>query len=267
MSTDWDDAYENAAYISGADQLLKKMVKDAAAYRKVANGNLDIWYGLGEREKYDLFLPVAEPKGLVVFIHGGYWLDFDKSTWSHLAAGCVKNGWAVCVPSYDLCPDVHISDITRQVGAAIMSASAIVAGPINISGHSAGGHLAARMGCKSTPLSNAAALRVKNIIGISGLYDLGPLRRTKMNDVLKLSNAEVKTESPALLEPLAHISFTSWVGSIERPEFIRQSKKMAKAWVSVTRSTDYVEAQLKHHFNVFSGLSDADSDLVQKLLA
>ena len=267
MSIDWDDAYANAAYIAGADKIIKKTIQDAANYRAQAHGEFDIVYGLNERERFDLFLPTCPPKGLAVFIHGGYWLEFDKSAWSHLAAGCVLQGWAICLPSYDLCPDVRISGITKQMGAAISAAAALVSGPISITGHSAGGHLAARMGCQTTPLSEAVTSRIKTIVGISGLYDLTALSHTRMNEDLKLTEAEITEESPALLAPLSHINFTSWVGGLERPEFIRQSKNIVTAWQGKTAAIDYIETPYKHHFNVIDELTDPKSMLVAKLLA
>jgi arylformamidase len=55
--------------------------------------------------------PKCKSKGLVVFVHGGYWKAFDKSVWSHLASGPLAHGYAVAVPSYTLCPDNSISEL------------------------------------------------------------------------------------------------------------------------------------------------------------
>ncbi|WP_262695685.1 alpha/beta hydrolase [Kordiimonas aquimaris] len=263
---DWDDAYSNAKYIQGSDTIVSEWNSAAQAFREQAKSNLNVEYGDREREKFDLFLPKEEPLGLVVFIHGGYWLDFDKSSWSHLANGSVKNGWAVCMPSYDLCPNIRIAGITKQIGAAINTASEMVKGPINITGHSAGGHLAVRMGCISSPLRSNTVSRVKNIVGISGLYDLNPLMATSMNKTLRIDEAEAASESPVLLEPAKAINFTSWVGSDERPEFLRQSKLLQTSWYKKNVSVDYVQAPAKHHFNVIAPLADGNSELVKSLL-
>lgn len=264
--TDWDDAYSNGKYIPGSETIVTEWNNAASAFRSKANGKLDIPYGNGPRERFDLFVPNDTPKGLVVFIHGGYWLDFDKSSWSHLAAGSVANRWAVCLPSYDLCPDIRIAGITQQIGSAIITAAQLIDGPINITGHSAGGHLAVRMGCATTPLNKATLDRVNNIVGISGLYDLNPLMATSMNKVLKIDEAEAASESPVLLKPVRGINFTSWVGSDERPEFIRQSKLLETTWERAGTSVNYIEAQGRHHFNVIAPLSERKSALVTTLL-
>lgn len=263
---DWDDAYSNAKYIPGSDTIVSEWNTAALAFRNQAEASLDVKYGDREREKFDLFFPKEKPLGLVIFIHGGYWLDFDKSSWSHLANGCVENGWAVCMPSYDLCPNIRIAGITEQIGTAINKASEIIEGPINITGHSAGGHLAVRMGCLSSPLQSNTASRVRNIVGISGLYDLNPLMATSMNKTLRIDEAEAASESPVLLEPSKVIRFTSWVGSDERPEFLRQSQLLQTSWNKKDMPVDYVEAPAKHHFNVIAPLAVKDSELVRALL-
>lgn len=265
--TNWDDAYSNGKYIPGSETIVDEWNTDARQYRENVNKPAEIAYGDRDREVFDLFMPQGKPKGLAVFIHGGYWLDFDKSSWSHLAAGCVEQGWATCLPSYDLCPTIRIAGITRQIGRAITKAAEMVDGPIHITGHSAGGHLAVRMGCANTPLEETTLRRIGNIVGISGLYDLNPLMATSMNRLLKIDEQEAANESPALLEPATGIHFTSWVGSIERPEFIRQSKLLKTAWRKHNMPVNYVEAEGLHHFNVIAPLSDRNSALIQTLLA
>ena len=120
----------------------------------------------------------ATPRGLVVFVHGGYWMALDKSFWSHLAAGSVANGYAVAMPSYTLCPEVRIADIVKEIGAAIGAAAAMVEGPDHADGHSAGGHLVSRMIAEASPLAPELLDRIRNVVSISGVHDLRPLMRT-----------------------------------------------------------------------------------------
>ncbi len=263
----WDDAYANGAYIPNANDFYRSWVEDAATFRDIAVGKQDIAYGPSARNKMDLFMPNGAPKGLAVFVHGGYWLETDKSMWSHLAAGAVANGWACLVPTYDLCPDVHITEITQQIASAIDLAATKVAGPICITGHSAGGHLAMRMGCHDQPLSDATTKRVKRIIGISGLYDLRPLMKTSMNDSLRISDEEAMRESPALLEPISGIEKFSWVGANERPEFVRQSRLLSNIWSGFEQSPTLLLEDGLHHFDVIASLSDKDGSLTKALLA
>ena len=125
---DWENAYANGVNIAKGDDWPDAWAEPAKNYRAVladkGRARLDLVYGDGERNRFDLFLPEDTPKGLVVFVHGGYWVRFDKSYWSHLARGSVEHGYAVAMPSYTLCPQTRISGITREIGAAIAAAAA-----------------------------------------------------------------------------------------------------------------------------------------------
>lgn len=248
-----DDAYANAAHIAGADAYPEKWAQAAAAFREATLCEVDLPYGETPRQRFDLFHPPRLAKGLVVFVHGGYWLRFDKSFWSHLAAGPLAHGWAVAMPSYDLCPDVRISEIGDQIAAAISVAATRVVGPIRLTGHSAGGQLVARM---TTPRSPARwQERVARVVPISPVSDLAPLMRTSMNTDLLIDPAEVRAESPVHL-PVPDVPVTVWVGADERPVFIEQAQALTDAW----GCAQTVEAGL-HHFNVVEGLADPDSEL------
>ncbi|MBU2956849.1 alpha/beta hydrolase [Paracoccus sp. 1_MG-2023] len=249
---DWDDAYANGTHIAGAADYPARWAQAAQTFR---DAHPPVECG------GDLFLP-EDSRGLMVFIHGGYWMRFGPQDWSHLAAGALARGWACLLPRYDLAPQARIGQMTRQVSQAI--ARADHGGPIAISGHSAGGHLAARMVCQGV-LTDTVAARVTACVPISPLSDLRPLMRTAMNRTLGLDQAEAVAESPALLQPLP-VPVTTWVGGSERPEFIRQARLLADAWAGLGAATECVIDPGRHHFDVIDGLSNPDSPLITRLL-
>lgn len=261
---DWDDAYANGAHIEGAMDYPPRWAAEARAFRDGlgALARCDISYGASPRETLDLFLPGAPTRGLAVFVHGGYWMKFDPSVWSHLAAGALGHGFAVAMPGYTLCPDIRIAGITRQIAAAIDHAAGLVGGPIHLAGHSAGGHLVSRMVCADSPLSPATRTRIVHVLSISGVHDLRPLLATSMNETLGLDPAEAEAESPALLTPVGGTCLTCWVGADERPEFVRQNALLANVWTGLGAKTRAVEVPGQHHFNVIEALADPGSDLV-----
>ena len=270
-TVDWDDAYSNFAYIPDGFTYPEKWQREAAAFRKeMDEKNLmraDIVYGDHARNRLDLFMPFGDLNGLAVFVHGGYWMeDFDKAAWSHLARGAHSHGFAVAIPSYALCPEVRLSDITVQVGLAIARAANEIQGPIHLTGHSAGGHLVARMMTSTSPLPLKVRQRIRKTVPISSIADLRPLIRTQMNAVLRLDAVEARLESPALLEPQAGIDVTAWVGAAERPEFVRQNALLANVWSGFDCRIDAVEESGKHHADVIEGLIDPDHPLTRRLL-
>lgn len=268
--TDWDDAYANGPNIPGGERWPEAWVAPARAYRKTleaaGRAELDIVYGERARNRLDLFLPKSTPKGLVVFIHGGFWLRFDKSYWSHLAAGAVESGYAVSMPSYTLCPQTSISGITQEIGQAVVAAAARVSGPLFLAGHSVGGHLASRMVCSDSPLPEEVRRRLRHVLSISGVHDLRPMMKTAMNEGLKITEEEARRESPVLLSPLPGVKLTCWVGAAERGEFLRQNALLANIWAGLGARTAVVDEPDRHHFNVIDGLAESDHQMLRCLL-
>ena len=269
--SDWSDAYANAPNIPGGERWPAAWVQPAQAYRGTLQGNgratLDVPYGEGARNRFDLFSPEGRPKGLVVFVHGGFWKALDKSFWSHLARGSVESGYAVAMPSYTLCPAVRIAEITREIAAAVERAAAMVEGPLFLAGHSAGGHLVTRMISATSPLPDDVRARISHTVSISGVHDLRPLMKATMNTELRIDEAGALVESPALLAPMPNARVTCWVGSAERPEFVRQNALLANIWTGLGAKTCRIEEPGRHHFDVIDGLADPDHPLTRTLLS
>jgi acetyl esterase/lipase len=268
---DWSDAYTNGAHIAGGERWPAAWIEPAQTFRNSLDASgrarLDLAYDDGPRNRFDLFLPQGAPRGLVVFVHGGYWQALDKSYWSHLAAGPLAHGYAVAMPSYTLCPEIRIGGIVKEVGTAIAAAAAMVPGPIMLSGHSAGGHLVSRMASATSPLARAVRDRVRHVVSISGVHDLRPLMRTAMNENLRIDEAEALAESPALLRPIDNIRLTCWVGGAERAEFVRQNALLANIWTGLGAETAAVVEPDRHHFSVIDGLANPAHALTRTLLA
>jgi acetyl esterase/lipase len=258
-----DDAYANVPHIPDGAQYPARWTVAAEAFRArlgaERRAELGLPYGKSARQAFDLFHPKGGARGLVVFVHGGYWLRFDRSLWSHLAAGPLARGWAVAMPSYDLCPEVRIADITRQISLAVTVAAARVEGRIALAGHSAGGHLVARMAVPGV-LPGEVAARLSHVMPISPVSDLRPLLQTSMNEQFRLDMNAAEAESPVLMRPMP-VPVTVWVGAEERPVFLDQARWLAEAW-----STGHQIAPGRHHFDVIEALEKAESRMVAQLL-
>lgn len=254
-----DEAYANSAYIPDGESYYARWTDQAAVFRGVhADAELGVSYGDCTRQSYDIFHPSGSAKGTVIFVHGGYWLASGPRDFSHLAAGAVAGGYACAMPSYRLAPDARIADITRNIAAAIGAIARRTTGPIYLAGHSAGGHLVARMAC--VDMAADWSLRVARVMAISPISDLAPLMETSMNATLGIDAAEALAESPVNLTP-QHVAVTAWVGGAERPAFLDQAQWLRIAWdCNLT-----IEADL-HHFDVIEGLEAPHSAMMRALL-
>ncbi|WP_420861158.1 alpha/beta hydrolase [Algirhabdus cladophorae] len=256
---DYDDAYENGGHIPGGDSYPPRWVAEARAFRATARAELDIPYGSEPRQKMDIFYPEGDIRGLMVFVHGGYWKARDRKDWSGFAAGGVARGWAVAMPSYTLAPEARISQITAEVAVAIDTAARKVAGPICLAGHSAGGHLVARMLCLDVRLT--ARDRIARCVPISPVSDLREMLKTSMNEDLRLDMAEAEAESPMLHRKASDAATTVWVGAAERPVFVQHAQWLAHAW-----DCPIEVVPERHHFDIIDGLADPESPLMQAIL-
>jgi len=263
MGQEWrsaaDRAYANGAFIPGAEAFPPKWEAAAAAFRASLGGRArpGLAYGGGERQRFDLFLPEGAARGLLVFVHGGYWMAFGRETWSHLAAGAVSRGWACAMPSYTLAPEARVSAMTAEVARACRAAAEAVPDvPVVVTGHSAGGHLAARMGC-----ADQAVPGLRRVVPVSPLAELAPLMATEMNATLRLDGPECAAESPARLARAAGVACHVWVGGQERPAFLWQARVLSEEW-----GCPWTVEAGRHHFDVVEGLADPGAGLVEACL-
>ena len=259
-----DADYDNSAAVEGAETYLARWQDAARAFREDLGdrAQLAIPYGATAREKADLFLPEEEPRGLVIFVHGGYWRSRHRHDWSHLARGAVSRGHAVAIPSYTLAPEARVSRITLQISQAMACLSQEVPDvPIHLAGHSAGGHLVLRMRMADAMLPDEAADRLARIVAISPVADLRPLLDLALNDDLRLTQEEATSESPALATPARAVPTTIWVGGAELPAFLDQARTISTAW-----NAPLVVDDGRHHFDVIEPLSTPDSPLTEALL-
>ncbi|GIT91015.1 esterase [Jannaschia pagri] len=254
-----DDAYANADYIPDAASFPPRWASDAAAFRAAVPGKLDVPYAEGSGAAFDLFHPAVPPQGLMVFVHGGYWRRFGKSDWSHFAAGGLAAGLAVAVVGYPLAPTVRIAEITRHVRSAVEAAATRVGGSIHLTGHSAGGHLVARL-LMADAKPNCTD-RIATCVPISPVADLRPLVRQTMNEDLRLDAASADSESPVLAQPVLRARAAVYVGAEERPSFLWQAQALGEAW-----SIPVHQVAERHHFNVIDDLRSPDTSLMAAVL-
>lgn len=264
---DWDDAFDNSGYVPESADLIEGFARDAAAYRKALGplAELDVPYGDRPRERLDIFHSDNAAKGLLIFVHGGYWLRLDRSYWSHLAQGAVAHGWSVAMPSYPLAPEARISEITASIAKAVTHLASKVEGPIRLAGHSAGGHLVSRMACQGV-LPATITDRIARVTSMSGVHHLSPLLMTKMNETLRLDEAEATAESPITHDPVPTIPITFWVGDQERPEFLRQTRIAAETWALKGANISTVYEPGTNHFTLIQSLADPNGAMTQEVL-
>ncbi|MGA7999608.1 MAG: alpha/beta hydrolase [Bradyrhizobium sp.] len=262
---DYEVEYNNRARVPENPAIMSGWAKDAAAYRERHTPRV-ITYGPGARNRIDLF-PGNDEGPLVVFIHGGYWQALDGSFFSHLAGGLNAHGISVAIPSYDLCPAVTVDEIIHEMRMATRELARLGRSLV-VSGHSAGGHLAACMLATDWQAYDASLPRdlVVAAYAISGLFDLGPLVGTSINKAMGLEDATARAASPLFWKTPARGSLDAVVGENESAEYFRQSRTIVEQWGAAGIATRFGVIPGANHFTAIAPLADAGSPMVARLM-
>lgn len=191
--------------------------------------SLDIPYGESAGQKLDIF-PAGRPEAPVfVFIHGGYFRSLDKSQYRYLARRMAKLGHTTVLVNYDLAPTVPVSEIIRQVISSFQWIGENIhrwngdRGRIVLCGHSVGAILAVKILQQDWPGGSG----IRKAALLSGLYDLGPMKRSYLNMDLHLTDNDVCRMSPMFGTLAERPDILIAAGGNETHEFIAQSKSFS----------------------------------------
>jgi acetyl esterase/lipase len=214
-----DAAYDNNAAVPDAAAQAAARNAASVAYRAAHPGALDIPYAPAPRTALDLY-PAKNPAApCLVFIHGGYWQRNSRDLFACFAEGPAAAGWSVAMPGHTLAPEASLTRIVDEIGLCLdwlaeHGPAHGIAGPLVIAGWSAGAHLAAMQ------LHHPAVVAG---LAISGVYELGPIRDTGLNQALSLTDAEVAALSPLRL-PVVGKPLAIAYGSAERPALVHDAR-------------------------------------------
>jgi arylformamidase len=247
-------------------------LSNSAAARESTPHTADVPYGPTKAETANIF-PAANPGSpVLVFVHGGYWKALTAHVFDMVAPGPVAAGYAVVNVTYALCPAVTITEIVRQVRAAIAwtfrHAASFNGDPnrIYLAGHSAGGHLTAM--AVLTEWAEEYGLPedvVKAAMPISGLFDLSPFPMSFIQPQLRLSAEEVQRVSPILHIRTSAVPLVVAWGAAETNEFQRQSKDFLTAWQATGNAGEALAIPEANHFEVLDGFMTADGLMTRRL--
>jgi arylformamidase len=264
-----DREYDNRAKVPGFARYLTRYEAASAATRRDLPVRLDVRYGPTAGETVDLFLaPARGPAPIQVFVHGGYWMRFDKADFSFVARAFQPAGAVVAVINYALIPTVDMAELVRQCRASVAwlyrNAATFGGDPdrIFVSGHSAGGHLVAMLLATDWPVfAGLPADLIKGGAGISGLYDLEPIRLCYLNDTLGLTPEEARRHSPVHFVPGSRAPLLLAVGGEEGPEYHRQTGDLAAAWRPRGVACRVMDMTGIDHFSIVTQLEEPGTEL------
>jgi acetyl esterase/lipase len=133
------------------------------------------------KHQLDVYRPNGKTNSPVLFfIHGGAWKSGDRSYYPPLGNRYARAGFVTVIPSYRLAPKhphpAQIEDVAAAFSWTVEHAAEF-GGDTNriyVSGHSAGGHLAALLALDSRYLAahKLPPKMIHGVLAVSGVYDL-----------------------------------------------------------------------------------------------
>jgi acetyl esterase/lipase len=150
-----------------------------APARKAASG---VSFGSQERQKLDIWVPTApskKPRDVIVFFYGGSWNSGDRELYGFVGRALAARGYIVVLPDYRLVPEVRFPGFVEDGAAAVAWVQKNIASyggnpaRINLSGHSAGAHIAALLTLDQHWLKAAGAAD-HAVHSLAGPYDFLP---------------------------------------------------------------------------------------------
>ena len=271
--TNYDLLYNPRLTVTGYEEIFARWDRDSERARARLDCYLDVPYGTADSETLDLFRARGESRGLLMYVHGGFWRALDKKRFSFVAPALVESGITVAVVDYALCPAVQVSDIVMQMvqaSAWLYRNGANFGAPaarLTVCGHSAGGHLAAMMlACEWPRYSPDLPKKVvSGAMSISGVYDLTEIVKVpSVNGDVRLTEKTAIRVSPAFMPPASDAPLYTAIGTDEIEGFHIQNRLIAERW-GKTRRAD-ISCTGKNHFTVLDDLCHPRCPLYRSLV-
>ena len=253
-------------------QLAEVRRQKSQVAREALKSQLNVSYGDSPRQVLDIF-PADQPGAKVLlFIHGGYWRGGSKDDNCSFAPLFVKRGVTVVLVEHDLCPTVTVTDIVRQIRSAIAWTYRNIAryhgnpAQFFVSGHSAGGHLAAMALAHDWKSEGLPQDMVKGAVVMSGVMDLDMVMHVNVNEEIRMTPEIARANSPLLHPPLSRCPILVAVGGAEPEGWKQMSKDYFAFCQKHGLSCAYLEVPGANHYTMSEHLADAASPLNQAIV-
>ena len=253
-----DDAYDQSVYAPNRDQLIARGIRNSELARERLGEPLHFSYGPDEIEQLDVYKAPRPGAPVHVYIHGGAWRSRRAAEYAFAAEMFLRAGVHFVVPDFAAVTEVGGSLLV--MAAQVRSALAWVhrhassfggdASRLYVSGTSSGAHLAGVLAATDWSLEGLPPDPVQGYVLANGMYDLRGPRLSKRSSYVSFTD-----EIEAALSPQRHLErirapIILLYGSLETPEFQRQSRDFAAALRGAGKRVELILAEGYNHFEL-----------------
>jgi arylformamidase len=259
-----DDAYDQAKYALNRAQIVDRHASNSDIVRERLGAPRRLAYGATAIEALDLYPATATNAPISIFVHGGAWRRGLAKDNAFAAELFVRAGVHHVVPDFinvieaggDLMP--MADQVRRAIAWVYRNAAGFGGDPnrIHLYGHSSGAHLAGvAMTTDWCGLYGLPADVIKTGLLCSGMYELRPVRLSARSRYVSFTD-----EMEAALSPQRHLDrlmapVALAFGTLETPEFQRQSRDFAAALGGIGKRVELLVGNHYNHFEIVETLA------------
>ncbi|HKS65133.1 MAG TPA: alpha/beta hydrolase [Xanthobacteraceae bacterium] len=260
-----DDAYDQSKYAANLRQVVGRYATNSAQVRERLGAPKRLAYGPTPVEALDLYTAKQPNAPVHIFIHGGTWRTgaakdylFPAETFLHAGAHYISLDFtSVLDVKGDLAP---MADQVRRAVAWIHKNAASFGGDPNrlyLSGHSSGGHLAGVVLVTDWEKHYGMPKDVlKGGLCCSGMFDMKPVMLSARSNYLKMTDETLHAMSAQRQLDKINCPVIVAYGSLETPEFQRQSRDFAAAAKAAGKPVSLLLAEGYNHFEIIETLAN-----------
>jgi arylformamidase len=260
-----DDAYDQVKYDPNLPHTVKRCATNSELVRERLGAPKRFAYGATPIEGLDLYSTKRPNAPVNVFVHGGGWQRFSAKENAFPAELFVNAGAHFVVLDFinvdqaggSLLPVAE--QVRRGVAWIYKNAKNFSGDPnrIYISAHSSGAHLGGA--ALVTDWQKDFGLPkdvVKGALLCSGMYDLKPVRLSARSSYVKFTDEMEQALSTQRHVGRINCPVTLAHGTLETPEFIRQTRDFAAALKAASKPVVLLVADNYHHWEIFETLAN-----------
>ena len=260
-----DAAYDQSVYAPNLQQITKRYATNSEDVRTRLGAPQRYAYGATPVEGLDVYMTKRPNAPINIFIHGGAWRTGLAKNYAFPAELFVHAGAHCIVPDFAWVQDVGgslmpVAEQVRRAVAWVYSNAQRFSGDPNrlyVSGHSSGAHLAGVILTTNWRQDfNLPADTVKGGLCCSGIFDLKPVRLSARSKYINFTDEMEQTLSPQRhLDQLTAPVIVAH-GTLETPEFQRQSRDFAAAVQAAGKPVQLLVGEGYNHFEIIETLSN-----------
>src|SRR5215212_5251127 len=227
-----DDAYDQAVYAPNRDQILARLAHTSELVRRRVGAPDRYQYGDADIEGLDLYRARKPGAPINVFVHGGAWRAGMARDYGFPAEMMVNAGANFVALDFNNVLEtggdlLRMADQVRRGIAWVWNNAAKFGGDpscLYVSGTSSGAHLGGVAATTDWTKYGLPAQPVRGYSLCSGMYDLRGPRLSKRSAYVKFTDEAEQALSPQRHLETIRAPIVLIYGSLETPEFQRQSR-------------------------------------------